>query len=337
MEIQIILLIILISFSAFFSSSETVLYLVKDYFFNKKSKNYSIYSFIKRNEENILPLILFSNTVVNIFIGLLTENIGYKLFPTDTNIFIIIIGSTIILLIFGEILPKKIGISLHKIIYPFNFFILYYLFIFLKNLNKIISFFLKPFFKIKKENNFIEQKEIILILNDAFKNNLINYYQYKLFLNVINTKNRLVKDIMIPYKYVLFINDSMNLNQIYSIFLREYNFFIPVYYPDKNFILGYIDKRDFINYINEEYGNISNLLKINNEKEKTIVEYLIKKFIRKPEIIYEKANLSKVLDIIFNKGEEIIFVIDEYFQFSGIVFSNYLVNKILNVNLNSNK
>lgn len=334
MGIQLFLLIILIFLSAFFSSSETVLYLTNEYYFSDKSKNYQKYYFIKKNQELILPLILFSNTVVNIFIGLLTEDIGYKIFPAETNIFIVISLSTLFLLLFGEIFPKKIGISFHKYIYTFNFIILYYYNYLMKNINKIISFVIRPFIKIVKEKSEVDLEEVKVILNDSYKNKLINYFQYKMFLNIIYLNNSLVKDIMIPYKYVTYINYSFHLDKILEIFLKEYNFSIPVFDPEQNIIFGYIDKREVNNFIFENYNSIDNLKRIyyKLENKEKFISDIINKHLKKPKVIYEKCSIKKLLDIFFVEGEEIVFIIDEYFQLSGVVYSYYFIDKIISLN-----
>ena len=86
MFLYIFLIVILLVFSAFFSSSETILYKVSE-FDIEVSKNYGKRSrpkradhirVIKANEEEYLTFILFSNTIVNIVIDILCERLGHQ-------------------------------------------------------------------------------------------------------------------------------------------------------------------------------------------------------------------------------------------------------------------
>jgi len=325
----IFLLLILIVLSAFFSCTETVLYLTNEHDLNKKSKNYKKYLLIKNNQDDILVIILFSNTIVNIFIGLITERLGYKIFPEDTNIFIIILLSTLILLIFGEILPKKLGISLHEKLYNFNFIIVFYLSEFLKNINKFISIIIYPIKFLKKENYSFEKSELKNILKDGLNSKIFNSLEYSIYNNLLNFTEYKVKDLMVPYKDIDYINYRTEIFDFIKTLYSSYEFCIPVYDEKDDFIYGYIDKRDLVSYIKSEYNNIFN--NKNKSEEIEIVKDLINKFLKKPYIIYEKINVKNVISDIFFKSNQIIFVVDDYFQLSGVIYLDYLIEKVFKV------
>ena len=115
---MIALFIILLVLSAFFSSSETA-------FFNIK-KHHMIDNRVKRllkNPRELLTFILIGNTLVNIAIATLAANYTinvlvhkYPHLNKETLLFYEVIIVTIIVLIFGEIIPKSYAIKQSKIL-----------------------------------------------------------------------------------------------------------------------------------------------------------------------------------------------------------------------------
>ena len=161
---MLVIFVVLILLSAFFSSLETA-------FFNLKSYN-GVNKTVKRlleNPKHLLASLLTGNTIVNIGLGsiaasytliLYDEGIFHPL-SLSTLLFFEVITVTIIILIFGEVIPKTYAIAksenlanksakilslVLKIIYPIAF-------IFYKTTELITNLF-----QIKKEKILIRKK-----------------------------------------------------------------------------------------------------------------------------------------------------------------------------------
>ena len=109
---MIFLFIILIISSAFFSASEI------SYFNIKKHQKISNATRILLNKpRELLTFILISNTLINIAIGSLAANYtlnvlsNHYLISTERLLFIEVIIVTLVVLIFGEIIPKTFAIK----------------------------------------------------------------------------------------------------------------------------------------------------------------------------------------------------------------------------------
>ena len=162
--------IVLIIFSAFFSGLETALFHLRP----NSNVNNSVKKLLK-NPQQLLASLLTGNTIVNIGLGSIAAS--YTLFnynngslfpnlPLSIVLLIEVVVVTIIILIFGEIVPKTYAISKSEkmsnflaktlkivltIIYPVTF-------VFYKITKLIIS--LIP---IKKEQIFDSEEELIML------------------------------------------------------------------------------------------------------------------------------------------------------------------------------
>jgi putative hemolysin len=112
MIIIVLLAILSLIISAFFSASETALFSIgqeqveKLKFGDKRSQK--MYQLLKRGEET-LTIILLGNLFVNLTVIALVTKISLVIWPD--SIIALFTLSTVVLLIFGEVLPKNIAIN----------------------------------------------------------------------------------------------------------------------------------------------------------------------------------------------------------------------------------
>ena len=110
---MLILFIILVLFSAFFSASETALFNLKTY--DKANKRVNV---LLKNPKRLLVSLLTGNTIVNIGLGSIAAS--YTVYLHSNNfqnislsvlLLIEVVFVTILILIFGEVLPKTYAIK----------------------------------------------------------------------------------------------------------------------------------------------------------------------------------------------------------------------------------
>ncbi len=313
MIIIICLLIVLIIFSGFFSSAETILYLTEEYdVVNHSKKNMNKFQKILNNNEQYLSLILFANAIVNIFIAILTTNLSNSIL---FNIFF----TAVVLILFGEIFPKRIGLMFYKRIFPFYFSILFELNKYLKFITKLLNFFIKPFGKIKKEEGDISYDEIRTVLFDGMRNNMFSETQVLLLLRLFSFSDYKAHDLMKPYTQIDYIVPEDHPDKIKKAFKNSPDYKFPVLSDDKNKIFGYIDFRDILHFYEQFDDDNDN--------------YNILNFIQKPTIVYEEERFSTIIKKMVEKKEDYIFVVDEYFQFQGIIEFSFIVNYSLTTDI----
>ena len=109
---QLIILVILLSLSAFFSASETALMSLSKirvrHMVDEKVKGASLVSKLVENPGKLLSAILIGNNVVNIGASALATSIAISYWG-EKGVGISTVVMTVLVLIFGEITPKSIA------------------------------------------------------------------------------------------------------------------------------------------------------------------------------------------------------------------------------------
>ena len=112
MILESLLLIGLLCLSAFFSGSETALFALSDLELReleRGSRTQRRAVELARRPERTLVTVLLANMVVNVLISVLVTSISLRAFGA-TGIAVAIPVATILLLLFGEIIPKSLGL-----------------------------------------------------------------------------------------------------------------------------------------------------------------------------------------------------------------------------------
>ena len=123
----LILFLFLILFSAFFSSAETALLSISRiklaHQAKKKNKKAVILSAILDRPEEFFSTILIGNTIIGVALAALGFAVAEKLFP-DLGELVAIIAVTVLLVVFGDALPKRIGLLFGERLAPLHALIL---------------------------------------------------------------------------------------------------------------------------------------------------------------------------------------------------------------------
>lgn len=259
MLLEIVLLIILIFINGIFSATEIAFLSINKYELNKES--------VKNNKKaiKIINLINDSSTflsAIQIAItlsGFLASafaaenfaseianliNISFLTEEATTNILIIII--TIILsyftLVFGELVPKKIGLAYSKeLSYK------------MVNIVDFVIKVCKPFILIlKNSTDFVTKILKIKKKTDNFEDDLkstivdssLEELEKKLLLNVFEFNDTTVKDVMVKKSNVISIDKKIDKDELLNI-IKEYRFTrFPV--MDDNKVIGILNIKDLI-------------------------------------------------------------------------------------------
>ena len=117
MTYKIIILIILILLSGFFSSAETALFSLNKlkvrFLVRTKNKRAKIIEKIKKDSQKLLTTILIGNNLVNVAASALATSIIFQF--TKSYVVGITTGlMTLIILVFGEITPKSLAIKYNE-------------------------------------------------------------------------------------------------------------------------------------------------------------------------------------------------------------------------------
>ena len=283
MLIKILVLVILILFNGIFSATEIAFLSINKYKLNKDIKNNNEkakrIAQLLSDQSTFLSAIqvvitisgfLASAFAAESFAGELASMIKINFMSTETLTTILVVVITLILsyftLVFGELLPKKIGLAYS---YELSFKMIKPITIVIKIFNPIITllkksteFFVK-LLKIKKE--VVEEDT----LKDTITDSNLEELEKKLLLNVFEFNDVTVKEVMTPKKDVISL-DIDDSNEVLKNKVRKSKFTrFPV--TKNNEIIGVLNIKDLIvNETNHEFKK--NIRKVTKIKSDTILD-----------------------------------------------------------------
>ena len=265
--VQIICLVLLILFSAFFSASETAFTSLNRIRLktmaddgNKKAVN--AYR-MGENYDKLLSTVLVGNNIVNItassvatvlFIKLINESRG----PTVSTIIM-----TVLLLIFGEVTPKTVAKEMPE---RYAMFATPFLKAITVILTPVVAFFmlwkklLSKIFKFKKDDT-ITGDELLNIVDEAKSGGGLDEDESDLIRSAISFYECPVGDILTPRVDVIAVSKDDSVEKIASVFNDSGFSRLPVYSDDTDDIIGFIHIRDFNKYVLTGKQPISSIIK----------------------------------------------------------------------------
>lgn len=314
------ILLILLLFSAFFSSAETALTTVNKVrlrmLIDDGNKKAVILDKVLENSRKMLSTVLIGNNIVNIAASSLTTIFTQNVFHVSWIVSIGVGLLTLTIIIFGEIIPKTIAtihaesMALAYAKYVRFFMIILTPFIFV--LNVFSSFMLKIFrVNINLNSASITEDELRTIVGVSQEEGIIEEDEFDMINNVFDFGDTCAKDIMIPKIDITMVPIDITYNELLNVIKEDKYTRMPVYKEDTDNIVGIINIKDMI--INE----------VDNST------FDIKKLMREPYYTHEKEELNDLLIEMRNKEPGMCIVLDEYGQCEGLITLEDIVEEII--------
>lgn len=303
----LILLVFCLICSSFFSSSETAfsganMIRIKNYAEEKK-KGARRALYILEHYDKTLSTILVGNNFVNIASTTICAYIFGKfiLNPTLANVLNTVI-MTIIILIFGEILPKSIA-KANPEKYALKFSgILFFL---MKVLTPITFFFglmQKAATRKSKTNEpTVTEDELESIIDTMEEEGVLDSDNANLIQGILDMGERTVYDIMTPRVDMIAIDKTATFDEVKAVFEESQFSRIPVYFEDKDTIIGLLNQKDFM---------------IQMLKNK---EFNLSEIMTKPLFVTEPMKVDDLIRKMQKEKKHLAIVLDEYGGTSGLV------------------
>jgi len=314
----IVLLIILIILSAFFSATETAFSSVnrirlKNYADENRRGSKKAY-FITENFDKALSTILVGNNIVNIAAASISTTVVTTLFPGNTGVLISTIVMTVVILIFGEVLPKSfakenaesfsLSVSgvlffLMKVLTPIT-----YLFVLLKKGASLII-------KHKDESPSVTEEEIKVMIDLSEEEGVIDNKEKELVHRSLDFNDILVGEILTPRIDMIAIEVSQPIEEILNVFLEERFSRVPVYEEHIDNIIGVLSEREFLSYLVQ--GK----------------EIIIRELIRDPFFVVRSMKISTLLPELQKTKTHMAIVVDEFGGTSGLITLEDILEEIV--------
>jgi putative hemolysin len=305
--VQIILLIFLVASSAFFSGSETALFSLSasqmQSLRNAGGCRARLVLLLKKPAQ-VLSTLLIGNTIVNVLVAALgysiIETIIEKYFQSvlEFSATISVAVITILLLLFGEIAPKRIAIRKPERFTSFvacPLYVCYIVFtpfrIFLEAFSTSIRRFLTP------ERNTLNDEELLTALNVSAEQGTLDSYELNMVDGIMQLSSMTASDVMTPRVDFVGIDlDEPKESYLALVRSQEYHF-LPVYENTPDEIEGFLDVRAYL--LDPEHD--------------------FDKALRKPVFVPETATLDDILITMQRSRRHIVCVMDEYGGTAGLV------------------
>lgn len=311
----LILLVILVAFSAFFSATETAFSSLNKIKLktmaakgNKRAEKVLNFS---ENFDKILSTILIGNNIVNMASASIAAVIFTKMFG-DAGVSLSTIVMTVTVLIFGEITPKVIAKDMpehfaifaqpllkvfYVILYPVN-----YLFSMWK---RLVSKAFKP-----KHELSMKEEELLVMVEEAQAEGDIDKQSGDLIRSAIEFNDLDAIEICTPRIDIIAIDENAKPDEI-SELLKKYGYSrIPVYQESVDNIIGVINQKDFYAEVLGENKSIADIM--------TPIA-----------IIQPNVKISKLLRILQKKRSHIALIVDEYGGTLGIVTLEDIIEELV--------
>ena len=314
--IQLIILIVLVLFSAFFSSAETAFSTVNRVRMraleDEGNKRAARVNKILENYSKMLSTILIGNNIVNLSASALAATLALRVglaVSIATGIL------TIAVLLFGEITPKtwamvnseKVSLIYSGFIYRLMQFLTPVIFVVDSLANAILSLLgIDP----KKRMNIMTESELRTYVDVGHEDGVIESEEREMIYNVFDFSDALAKDIMIPRINMVTVSVDDSYDKVMDVFRESMYTRLPVYREDKDNIIGLINIKDFILAVDRENFRVQNIL-------------------RDAHYTYEFKKVADLLYELREKATSVTFVLSEYGATVGMITLEDLLEEIV--------
>ena len=316
--IRLIILVVLIMLSAFFSSAETALTIVNKIRMRKLSDegNERAKTVLKitENSGKMLSAILIGNNVVNLSASsiattLAIDMLGSKGAGIATGIV------TLLILVFGEISPKTIA-TIHAVPISMAYAnIIYWLMKLLTPVifavNQIAMFFLKILrVDPNTDQNKLTEEELRTIVDVSHETGVIETEEKDMINNLFDFGDAEAKEVMVPRIDMTFADINNTYEELIELFRKDKFTRLPVYEDSTDNVIGIINMKDLLLYDDKETFHIRDIL-------------------REPYYTYEHKNTAELFMDMRSSSISIAIVLDEYGATAGLITLEDLLEEIV--------
>lgn len=316
LSLQILALLFCFFAAAFFSAAEAALLSIgadraRQLIEEGGAKGKAMAFMILRPSE-LLATILVGNNIANILSGALTTAITADY--TGSPIVGIALGiTTMIVIVFGELLPKTLGRTYAEEFSVVVIRSLQVLFYICYPVIKTLVWFINTILGDSAEytGRMVTRDDIEFMINKAEKEKTIDSKQIDLLSSILEFPTIKVKDIMIPRTRVNYLQSTWKFEQILEHIKETENSRYPVCNGELENIIGFLHVKD---------------LAFLNESDKKNLK--IEKLLKAPFFVYEHMKIQSVFDHMNRKKVHLALVKDENGTVVGIVTLEDIIEEI---------
>lgn len=316
--IRLVLVVVCLVLSAFFSSSETALTTVNLIRIRNLADNGDKAAAwvlkARRDQSKMLGAILIGNNVVNLSASsmltvLVTDVFGSQAVGAATGVL------TLLVLLFGEITPKTIAtLEAEKNALRFARVICLLMTI-LTPVIFVVNLLSGGVLRLlgvdpNKPTDSITEDELRTIVEVGHEKGVIESEEKEMINNVFDLGDSVARDIMVPRIDMSFVDVEASYEELMEIFRRDYYTRLPVYEDNTDNVIGIINMKDLI--LLEDRAAFS-----------------VRDYLRQPLFTFESKKLSELMIEMRKTSNNIVIVLDEYGATAGLITLEDILEEIV--------
>ena len=307
----IFVFILLLILSAFFSGVETAYFNLKLHRDDIPDKLRKLLSHPKR----LLVSILTGNTIINVAIGSFATLLTSNLIGSDPSIILVQVAViSILIIIFGEIIPKTLAIRHSKVFanityYPLRFFI-----VLLLPLSLILNFINKLFLKLIpiEEKPFDTEEELEILAELGEEGGGLDEEESDMIKSIIKFDDKAVREIMTPRVDIHGLSTTSTLDDAMDLIAKKQFSKIPIYKDTIDEIICILYAKDVVPYLLGSREGID-----------------LTSISRDAYFVPEQKPIDDLLGDFKEKKTSLAIVVDEWGGTSGMVTLEDIVEEVM--------
>ena len=313
---MIVILIVLVILSAYFSATETAFTSLNRIRLKSKAdvgnRRAALALRLVDQYDNLLSTILVGNNIVNLSASSLATVFFTEGLRLQNGAVISTAVITIVVLIFGEVSPKSLAKEYPESFAMFSAPIMRILMVILTPVNFLFSLLKKLLSMVfhKEGDSGITEEELVTMVDQAEIEGGLDQHESKLIRSAIEFNDMEVDEILTPRVDIVAVEDTDSMDDIAQAFAESGYSRLPVYHEDIDDIIGVIHEKDFHA---ARYRGQTDVKAITGP------------------MLYTTGNtkISELLRILQREKAHMVIVVDEYGGTEGLVTLEDIVEELV--------
>ncbi len=320
---SILLFVILLIFSGFFSGSESAFFSLTQGDLRKlreeDTKSAKKVLALLQNQKQLLSAILIGNTVVNVSAATVAALFVARTLPhawmETWGVLIEISIVTLVILVFSEVSPKVFAVR-HSLDFSkrVSFALSFFVFIFSPFTFIVTHFinFLSRITGVKKEVPFLDESELKTLFDVGVEKGTLDAAEREMIHSIFEFRETQVKEVMIPRIDMICIEKDTSIDEMLGLVKEKGHSRIPIYDEKVDNILGILVVKDLLPFMKDRQ-NIPPLSDL----------------VRDVYYVPESKRIDELLREFQQERTHMAIVVDEYGGTAGLVTLEDVIEEIV--------
>lgn len=324
-SLYILLFLVLLSFSAFFSGSETAFFSLSsatiDKFRNSQKASEKRAAKLMERPRQLLITIVLGNTIVNVTIASIAAILTTRIcsawgFNEKIGIIIDVVVVTLTILILSEVVPKVIAVRNSQAFSRLSsgaLQIIFYLLYPIGHLFSRFTRFLQRKMGLSQEKMLLSAGELKTLVEVGEDHGTLQKDERAMIHSIFEFGETTVKEIMIPRTDMITVSVNTDLNKLMDLVKIKLHSRIPVYKERIDNIIGLLYLKDLLPYLSKRQGEVIEL----------------EKLVRPAYFVPEQKKIDELLREFQKERMHMAIVVDEYGGVAGLATMEDVIEEIV--------